>query len=460
MLSLTKSKKKFSSSFTANPFRIIVTSFAGLILIGTLLLSLPISSKSGLGLDLLSAVFTATSATCVTGLVVVDTFTQFTIFGQVIVLLLIQMGGLGLVAIATFFNLAIRKKIGLKSLYLAQESTSSDNTFNMRYLIKLIFTVTFLIELAGACVLATVFIPQLGVDGIFVSIFLAVSAYCNAGFDILGFQGEYSSLVNYQSNPVVLITIMLLIICGGLGFIVWQDLIHFRKRKRLTLHTKIVLIGSVFLIALGAVLVFALEHNNMRTLGGMTTGDKVLNSVFQSVTARTAGFNSFDNGTMFGTTKLVTVVLMFIGAAPGGTGGGIKVTTIYVLIMTVVCVMRGKGDAIVDKRKVDSAVVYKAMSVTAIAFLVVIISTATIFFTSHSGGINFSEIDALFESVSAFATVGLTNGVTGLANTASRIALILTMFIGRVGPVSLALSLALRPDDKSTVMPEAKIMVG
>lgn len=460
MLSLTKSKRKFAANFMSNPARVIVTSFAVLILVGALMLTLPFTSKSGEGLDFLSALFTATSATCVTGLIVVDTFTHFSPLGQGIILMLIQMGGLGLVAFATFFNIAIRKRIGLKSLYLAQESASADNTYNMSYLIKLIFIVTFVIEALGACVLATVFVPQFGIQGIFISIFLGVSAYCNAGFDILGFQGEFSSLIHYQSNPVVLITIMLLIICGGLGFIVWQDIAHFHTRKRLTLHTKIVLIGTAFLIVSGAVLVFFLERNNMKTLGGMDLGDKILNSIFQSVTSRTAGFNSFENGDMFGATKLVTVVLMFIGAAPGGTGGGIKVTTFYVLIMTVICVMRGKSETTIDKRKVSSTVVYKAMAVTAIAFMVVVISTATIFFTSHRGGINFSEIDALFESVSAFATVGLTNGVTALSNNASRFILILTMFVGRVGPVSLALSLALRPDDKATVMPEAKIMVG
>lgn len=460
MLLSAKHKSRFVTGFLSNPARVIVTSFAVLILVGALFLMLPFCSRTGIGLDFLSALFTATSATCVTGLIVVDTYTQFSVVGQLVILALIQMGGLGLVAFATFFNLAIRKKIGLKSLYVAQESINSDNMYNMGYLIKLIFVMTFAIEFVGACVLSSVFVPQFGVQGIFISIFIAVSSYCNAGFDILGFQGEFSSVIHYQDNPVVLITIMLLIICGGLGFIVWQDIGHMRKSKRLMLHTKIVLLGTALLIVLGAVLVMAFEWRNPNTLGPMTAGEKVLNSFFQSVTARTAGYNSFDNNSMFGVTKLLTVILMFIGAAPGGTGGGIKVTTFYVLVMTVVCVMRGKNETIIDKRKVDQSVIYKAMAVTAVAFLVVLASTATIFFTSHTGGVNFSEIDALFESVSAFGTVGLTTGVTGVANTASRLVLILTMFIGRVGPVSLALSLALRPRDKSTIMPEAKIMVG
>ncbi len=460
MLLQAKRRIKFLSSVLSNPARVIVSSFALLILTGALILMLPICSKSGLPTDFISALFTATSATCVTGLIVVDTFTYFSIVGQVVILLLIQLGGLGLVTFATFFNIAIRKRIGLKSLYIAQESVSSDNMSDVGRLLKLIFIVTISFEFVGACILASVFIPQYGQAGIFISIFTAVSAYCNAGFDLFGFQGEYSSLVNYHDNPVVLITIMALIICGGLGFIVWQELFVFKKRKHISLHTTIVLVATVSLILLGALFVGLFEWSNMNTMGDMTTGEKVLNSFFQSVTARTAGFNSIAIEKMFGITKLFMVILMFIGAAPGGTGGGIKVTTFYVLVMTVVCVMRGKDETIIGKRKVDKSVIYKAMAVTSIALLVVFVSTSTIFFTSHAGGVNFSEIDALFESVSAFATVGLTSGVSGVANTASRIALIFTMFIGRVGPVSLALSLAMKLQKKNTVLPEAKIMVG
>lgn len=438
----------------------IVLSFAMLILMGTLLLMLPISTRAGTGTPFLEALFTATSATCVTGLVVRDTFTYFSIFGQLIILTLIQLGGLGLVTFATFFNIAIRKRVGLKSLYVAQESVSSNSMNGVGHLIKMIFTITFSFEFVGALVLMTVFVPRYGLGGIFISIFLAVSAYCNAGFDILGFEGQYSSLVHYFDNPVVLCTIAALIICGGLGFIVWQDLYHYRTRRHLALHTKIVLISTGVLIVGGAILFGALEWNNVHTLGPMTPFQKVLNSFFASVTARTAGFNSIANEHTFGVTKLVMVVLMFIGAAPGGTGGGIKVTTAYVLLMTVVCVMTGKEDTIVDKRKVDKSIVYKAMAVMSVAIGAVVISTATIFFTSHRGGVTFSEIDALFESVSAFGTVGLTAGITIVANTASRIVLILTMFLGRVGPMSLALSLAMRPQKKNTIMPEAKIMVG
>lgn len=496
-----KKQSKIMSAMTANPTRIIVSSFAVLIFIGAFLLTLPMSSRSGQGLDLVSALFTATSATCVTGLVVVDTYSHFTMFGQVVILCLIQMGGLGLVAFATFFNLAIRKRVGFKTLYLAQESTSGYSMYNTKQLIKLIFSFTFSIEILGALLLMIVFVPELGAHGIFVSIFLSVSAYCNAGFDVLGFKEEFSSLTHYYDNPFVLIVISILVISGGLGFIVWQDLIfveelerkkkvlatkkdkaneniqidkdgfktitqkykriRFRgKNEKLMLHTKIVLFTSSALLVVGTLLVLAFEWNNPLTIGDMSVGNKVLNSFFQSVTCRTAGFNTIDNASMVGITKLLTIILMLIGAAPGGTGGGIKVTTVYVLMKTIVCVMQGKDETIIDNRKVDKSVVYKALAVIGIALMVISFTTSIIYFTSHNDGITFRELDAVFESVSAFGTAGLSNGVTGVANTPSRIILMLTMFVGRVGPVSLALSLALRPLNKSTVYPEAKIMVG
>ena len=463
MLSVSKTTRtpaKLLGQLFSNPTRVIVSSFALLILAGSLLLMLPISTRNGSGAPFQIALFTATSATCVTGLAVVDTFSYFSFFGQIVILFLIQMGGLGLVTFATFFNIAIRKRVGLKSLYLAQESVSSDSMSDIGKLMKMIIVITFATEFAGALVLMTVFVPQYQGMGVYISVFLAISSYCNAGFDVLGFQGPFSSLTNYQSSPLVLITIMALIICGGLGFIVWQDLYYFRQRRRLTLHTKIVLGTTGVLILAGAILMAVFEWNNSRTLGDMSAADKILNSFFMSVSARTAGFNTVPLEHLRGISKLFTVVLMFIGAAPGSTGGGIKVTTAYVLLMTVVCVIRGKDDTVIDQRKVDKSVVYKAMAVVFIAVLAVCVGSGIIFFTTHTNGISFSEIDAVFETVSAFSTAGLTCGISGAANRASRMALILIMFLGRVGPVSLALSLAMQPQNKSTVMPEAKIMVG
>lgn len=421
---------------------------------------LPACTKSGEGTGFLEALFTATSATCVTGLVVYDTFTYFTVAGQLVILSLIQLGGLGLVTFATFFNLAIRKKIGLKTLQVAKESVSSSSTSDIGHLLRVVFIVTLVFELVGALILSTVFVPEFGKNGMYISVFLAISAYCNAGFDILGFLGPYSSLMPFNNNPVVLITIMGLITCGGLGFIVWQDIYSFRKTRKIHLHTKLVLAVSASLVVIGALLFAIFEWNNANTLGNMSTGDKILNSAFMSVTMRTAGFNTVPVEGMFGITKMFSIILMFIGAAPGSTGGGIKVTTFLVLIMTVVSVVRGKGETVIAKRRVDKSVVYKAMAVVSTALIAVFISTATIFFTSHSGGVFFKEVDSLFEAVSAFGTVGVSSGVTMLANDASRFVLLLTMFIGRVGPVSLAISLAMKNENKSAVLPEAKIMVG
>lgn len=458
-ISIASLKKRFHN-YLSNPARVIVTSFALLVLVGALLLMLPVSSRSGIPLSPLDALFTATSASCVTGLVVRDTFTAFSLFGQVVLLLLIQLGGLGLVTFATFFNLALRKRIGLKNLYVAQESVGSDRMSEMARLTRTIFLVTFAFEGTGALLLMLTFVPKYGVYGVFISIFLAVSSYCNAGFDPLGFEKPFTSLSNYTDQPMVLVPVMLLIICGGLGFIVWQELFYFRKNRKLSFHTRIVLIFSGALVLLGALLFGLLEWSNPDTLGGMSGWEKILNSFFLSVSSRTAGFNTVPIEELTGTTKLLHLFWMFIGAAPGSTGGGVKVTTVFVLLMTVVSVMSGKEDTIIGKHRVEKSAVYKAMAVVSAAFLVVAVSTACIFFTSHQGGATFSEIDALFESVSAFGTVGISVGVTGIANTATRMFLILTMFIGRVGPGAMALSLAMRPERKKTVLPEARIMVG
>ena len=453
-----KNKGSKLRRFSSNPARVIVSSFALLIFVGTILLMLPISSAEGRFTSPLDALFTATSATCVTGLTVQNTGVYFSGFGQGVILALIQCGGLGLITFATFFNLAIRKKAGFKSIQVARESVSTDATTDIRRLLSMILVLTLLFELAGACVLMIALVPEYGPQGIFHSLFLAVSSYCNAGFDLFGGVGAQSSLGALYDNPLVLITISILIISGGLGFIVWQDIYHFKIRKKLALHTKIVLISTATLLILGAVLIASLEWGNPGTIGSMDSGEKVINSFFLSVSSRTAGFNTFQLENLTGLTKLTVIILMFIGAAPGSTGGGIKVTTMYVLIATVVCVLSGKNDTVINHRKVEKGVVYKAMATTSAAFVAVMICTAIVIFTSSPE--MFSEINALFESVSAFGTVGLTIGVTEYASAFGRIALILAMFLGRVGPMSLALSLAMRPIQKSTVLPEAKIMVG
>lgn len=440
------------------PVRTIVLSFLLIILVGTALLSLPISSRDGNFTPVLDSLFTATSATCVTGLIVYDTYAHWNLFGQIIILLMIQIGGLGLLTFTSFFNFALGKKLGLRSMQLASESVNSGGFNDTKDLIRNIMKISLCCEGIGVVLLMTVFVPEYGLQGIFISIFLAVSAFCNAGFDILGFLGEYGSLTPYADNPIVMVTIMLLIICGGLGFVVWQDLIHYRKTGKLVLQTKIVLIATACLIVIGTVLVTALEWNNPATLGGLNPFQKITRGLFQSVTFRTAGFNTIDVGQMNSITKIFSIIIMFIGAAPGSTGGGLKVTTFTVIIMTVVCVIFNKEDTVIMGRKIEKDVVYKSIAISVLAILAVFATTLTLFYANT--GIN--GLDSLFESVSAFATVGVSVGPTAVANDLSRIILAITMFIGRIGPVSLALALTMNSANrtKNQVIPEGKITVG
>ncbi len=441
-----------------NPALIIVSSFAILILVGALLLTLPFMNRTGSFTPFLDALFTATSATCVTGLIVYDTYVYFNMAGQTVIIALIQLGGLGLVTLTSFFYLLIGKRMNLRTAHLTQESVSSDDKIDTVRLVKMVVFLTASIEAVGALLLMCYFVPAYGTYGIFMSVFFAISAYCNAGFDLLGMHGEYSSLISINQNPWVLTILMLLIISGGLGFIVWQDLWNFRRRRRLLLHSKIVLVTTGILILSGAILFLLTEWSNPATMGNMGVGGKILNAFFQSVTTRTAGFDSIGNGEMTTLSKFISVIYMFIGAAPGSTGGGIKVTTLVVLLMTVVSVTRGRTDTVIRNRRVDKLVVYKALSVAFLGMLLVMITTGVLLATESSS----SEINALFESTSAFATVGLSVGISAEAHELGKIMLIIGMFLGRVGPVSFALSISMAAGarEKKQVMPDAKIWVG
>ena len=448
--------------FFNHPGRVITASFFLVILVGALLLMMPFSSREGVFSPFINCLFTATSATCVTGLVVYDTFTYWTPLGQGIILALIQIGGLGLVTFTTFFNLAAGRKLGLRDMYLAQESGSLDSLADVNALIRFVVQVSLIIELCGAVLLTFTFVPQFGlVHGASISVFLAISAYCNAGFDIMGFQGPYISLCRYADNPGVLLVILSLIVLGGIGFLVIYDIIKYRKRKTLTLHTRIVLIMTTLLIGIGFISFSLLEWRNPMTLGALPVWQRPINALFQSVTLRTAGFNSIDIPHLLAPTKFICCVLMFIGAAPGSTGGGIKLTTVAVLLMTVQSVIRGRDETIILHRRVNSKSVYKAMAVFTIGIAMVGACTAAIYFHLGRQFHNISGLDVLFDEVSAFATVGLSAGVTAQADWLAKVLLVLSMFMGRVGPVSLALSLALRDDvNKNEVIPDGKIMVG
>ncbi|MBC5580699.1 potassium transporter Trk [Anaerofilum sp. BX8] len=446
-----------------SPTRVIVASFCAVILFGTVMLMLPIATRDG-QLALIDALFTATSATCVTGLIVYDTFSKFTLFGQAVILLLIQIGGLGLVTLTTFFNLALRKKIGFKSMKLASESISLDEAAGAKKLIYVVMRTSLGFELIGAILLMGALVPRFGARGAWMSVFTAISAFCNAGFDLFGSLGPYSSLVPFAGSWYVLIIIMLLIVCGGLGFIVWQDLFNFHRRKKLTLHSKLVLIITACLIVGGAFAIGAMEWENPGTMGGMTTPQKILSSLFQSVTCRTAGFNSIDQAGMHSISKLTCTVLMFIGAAPGGTGGGIKITTFAIVILAVAAVLRGREDPVLRERRIDKKTVYRALTITTLGLGVVICTTLVMVFNTPSRGgmIDGNLVDCLYEAASAFGTVGLSVGVTGQLSALGKAATALTMLIGRVGPISMGMTLAARADELSRreVLPEAKIVVG
>ena len=444
---------------TARPAAMIVLSFVIIIAIGSLLLMLPISSMDDGFTDPVTAVFTATSATCVNGLSVVDTGTYWSVFGQIIILLMIQIGGLGFVTLVSFFNFMIRKKMELHSIQMASESVNTSGFYDVKLLVRYVIRVSFGCEFAGALLLMTSLVPKYGTYGMYISVFLSISAFCNAGFDILGaVEVPNCSLMPLSSDPVVMTVIPILIIAGGLGFMVWMDLIAYRRKKRLSLQTKIVLIFTLILLILGMILTLATEWTNPDTIGNMSAGGKFANSFFYSAALRSAGFGTVDVSAMRSITKLFSIFIMFIGAAPCSTGGGIKITTFAIIIMTVVSVIKNKNDTIIMGRKIDKESVYKSLSIIILAALVTCV-TATILFYSTDG---IAGIDAVYEAVSALATTGLSIGVSAVSSVFSRILLCLTMFIGRVGPVSFAISISAKSENKNKneVYPEGKLMVG
>lgn len=446
---------------SSNPARMISASFAVVIAIGTLLLWLPISSKARVFTPLLDCLFTAASATCVTGLVVYDTYTHWSAFGHGVLLMLIQIGGLGLVTFTSFFNLVVGRKLGLRGMRLASESINSTSFGDVPYLLRMIITFTLAVEASGALLLGLYFVPRFGLQGIAISVFLAISAFCNAGFDVLGFLGEYTSLTSLNDSYLVLFTIMLLIIIGGLGFIVWNDLMAWRKTRTLLLHTKVVLLVTAFLLLLGTVCFLLFEWNNPATLQPMSLKEKIGAGCLQSVTMRTAGFNSIDLYSMRDATKVFSIVLMFIGAAPGSTGGGIKVTTIAVIVMTAVSISRGKDEPYLLGRRLSANVVYRSLAILFLGIVVSGITAIVLILTCPLEQNGLTGVDAVFEAVSAFATVGVSSGVTAVTNWVGKIALTLTMFIGRVGPVSFGLTLAAQQKvNRKLIVPEGKIVVG
>ena len=449
--------KKISLSTT----HIILISFLIVILIGSILLTFPISSKNGVSVTYIDALFTATTSTCVTGLVTVPTYSTWSIFGQIVILVLIQIGGLGVVAFMSAFMIIINKKLKLKDYQLIQDAFNLNTMSGLKKFIKHVFLGTLLVELIGAILYMFVFIPDYGIKGVWISIFNSVSAFCNAGMDIVG----EVSLCDYATNPLVNITTSLLIVLGGLGFIVWWDVLRvlkqfkikkFRCFKSLTLHSKIVISSTLFFIFSGTLLIFLFEYNNVNTIAGFNIFDKIQISMFQSITTRTAGFATIPQESLTDQSVIVCMILMFIGGSPVGTAGGIKTITAVSLAAIAIASIRNKKEVVLFNRNLSSEITRKAVAVTAMSFMIMIISTILLSLT-----IDRSIVDILYETVSATATVGLSRNLTSFLNSIGKVILIVTMYLGRVGPISLAIAFKSKKESTNIILnPTEEVSIG
>ncbi|CAH1212130.1 Ktr system potassium uptake protein B [Paenibacillus auburnensis] len=436
-----------------SPPQILVLGFATAILIGTLLLMLPYSSASGHSLRFIDALFTATSATCVTGLVVVDTGTYFSTFGQIVILVLIQVGGLGFMTMATLFALLLKRKISLRDRLILQEAMNQSSMEGIVRLIRKVLVYSLVIEASAAVLLSLRWAADMNVGrALYFGVFHAVSMFNNAGFDIFG---DYRSLTGYAGDPVVNIVVMFLIISGGIGFIVMADLIDYRKSRRLMLHSKVVLSMTAALILIGTVVIFIFEFTNPNTFGQLNLGSKIWAAFFQSVTPRTAGANTVDIAGLRQATQFFMVILMFIGASPGSTGGGIKTTTFTLMIGAVVSMLRGREDIVLFRYRLAQERVFKALTITLLALLLVVAVSMVL---STTEGRPFLMI--LFETTSAFATVGLSMGLTPELSEAGKILICLTMFAGRLGLLTLAYALGPKQGKALYKYPEGKMIIG
>lgn len=448
-----RAAKKFS------PIRVLPLGFALMIAVGTALLMLPAASKSGEALPFLSALFTATSASCVTGLVVADTGTYFSLFGQIVILLLIQLGGLGFMAAASILFLLVGKRISLSERLTLAEAFGENRLQGIVPLAVSACALTFGFELIGAVLLSIRFIPAFGAArGIYYGIFHSISAFCNAGFDLMG---NYSSFTAYTGDPLVCFVLMALIVAGSLGFSVLLDISRAKRFSALRLHGKIVLFVSAVLLFGGALFILLFEYGNPATLAPLSFPQKLLASLFQSVTFRTAGFNTIDQSAMSDASKALGCVLMLIGGAPAGTAGGLKLTTAAVLFCAVRAQLKGRNDVEIFRRRVPEGTLRRSLCITAIGLTLFVIGIISVSLMERGApGASIGFLDQAYEVVSAMCTVGLSVGLTAAAGSGTRIALILLMFTGRVGMLTMALSLTARHEDSGLRMPEEDILVG
>ena len=436
------------------PMRILALGFAMVILTGTFLLMLPISSANGKVTSFFDCLFIATSSTCVTGLVTLDTGTHWNYFGKTVIMILIEVGGLGFMSFATLFALLLGKKITMQQRLVMQESL---NSFKLQGLVKMaryVLIFTFTVQTVAAIILSTQFIPQFGLGkGIYYSIFHSISGFCNAGIDLFG---NFSSVTSYHDNPVVIITLGSLIIIGGLGFYVWQEIYTNKGFRKLSLNTKVVLLVTAILIVGGTILMYLFEMNNPGTIKNMSLRGQILSSWFAAVTPRTAGFNSISTADMSPGGRFLTIILMFIGGSPGSTAGGIKTTTVGILFFTVVSVVKGREDTEIFKKRIPRDIVTRAIAITFIAISLVTVVTMILCITEKGTSLEY----IIYETVSAFGTVGLTLGLTPHLSDIGKVVLAFTMYCGRVGPLTFAIALAKRSYLKGVKYPEDKIIVG
>ncbi len=440
-----------------HPPQILASGFIIIILIGTILLTTPMASVDGRSVPFVDALFTATSAMCLTGLVVVDTATTYSVFGQMVIMLLIQIGGLGFMTMSTLFALVLKKRISLRERLILQEALNQNSMEGIVRLIRKIIIYSLSIEFVAFVLLTlrwSVDFPF--AEAVYFGMFHAISLFNNAGFDLFGgVSGRFSGLALFTNDPIVSIIAMALIILGGIGFIVMSDLMEYKKRKRLLLHTKVVLFTSAVLIVGGAVVIFTFEFTNPATLGPLNGGSKVLASFFHAVSPRSGGVSTLDVGSFRQATQFFLIILMFIGASPGSTGGGIKTTTFAILIGAMIAMVRGKDDIVMFRHRLAKDRIYKAITLTLFALVIVIISAMALSTTE-----NHQFLMILFEVTSAFGTVGLSMGLTPELSTIGKIIISFLMFLGRLGPLTLAYALNPKKEKELFRYPEGKITIG
>ncbi len=452
---MTKKRKALSTT------HFIMLSFIAVILIGSFLLVLPISSADGNSVSYIDALFTATTATCVTGLVTLPTVSTWSVFGQAVILCLIQLGGLGIVTVMSGVMVALHKKMGISDRLLIQDAFNLNTLSGLVRFVKNVISATFIVEGIGALLYMTVFVPEYGIRGIWISIFNSISAFCNAGLDMI----SPNSLCEYATNPVINMVTSALIIVGGIGYIVWWDVIRvirlYRQQgikcfKRLSLHSKLALSMTALLIVAGTLAFFLFEYSNEKTIGNHSLFDKIQISFFQSVTTRTAGFATIPQENLTNASAFVSLVLMFIGGSPVGTAGGIKTITAMVLFLTAVAMVRNKNDVTAFNRSISPKAVKKAIAVFSMSFIIMFVSSILLASVCDA-----SALDIIYETVSATATVGLTRNLTSTFNVWAKMIIIVTMYLGRIGPISLAVALNMTKSSQNIVKtPIEEISVG